>query len=120
MLQANAFGFSLIVAVSALTGLVISMAIYRIRILSQVKRRGGFGFIGSIIGASAGACSCGSIGFTVISVFGVIGGAATAFLANYKIPLCLPSIAILVATYFYMVKGLTRECKINYEDMKEN
>lgn len=115
----NVFGFSLIVAVSALTGLVISMAIYRIRILKSSKKKMGSGFIGSIIGASAGACSCGSIGFAVISVFGAIGGAATAFLANYEIPLRLLSIGILVATYFYMVKGLTKECKINYEEIND-
>ena len=74
------------------------------------------GFIGSIIGASAGACSCGSIGFAVISVFGAVGGAATAFLANYEIPLRLLSIAILVGTYFYMVRGLNTECKIKFDD----
>ena len=114
----NAFGFSLIVAVSALTGLVISMATYRIKILKSSKKKMGSGFIGSIIGASAGACSCGSIGFAVISVFGAIGGAATAFLANYEVPLRLLSIAILIVTYFYMVRGLTQECKINFEDVK--
>ena len=113
----NAFGFSLIVAVSALTGLVISMAIYRIRILKSSKRKIGSSFVGSIIGASAGACSCGSIGFAVISVFGAVGGAATSFLTNYEIPLRLLSIAILVATYFYMVKGLTAECKINFPNL---
>jgi len=79
----------------------------------------GSGFIGSIIGASAGACSCGSIGFAVISVFGAVGGAATAFLANYEAPLRLLSIAILVATYFYMVKGLTQECKISYDNVEK-
>ena len=77
------------------------------------------GFIGSIIGASAGACSCGSIGFAVISVFGAVGGAATAFLANYEIPLRLLSIAILVGTYFYMVRGLNTECKINFDDINK-
>ena len=114
----NALGLILIVAVSALTGLVISMATYRIKMLKSSKRKMSSGFIGSIIGASAGACSCGSIGFAVISVFGAVGGAATAFLANYETPLRLVSIAILVATYFYMVKGLNKECKINFEDIK--
>ena len=115
----NALGFILIVAVSGLTGLVISMATYRIKMLKSSKRKMSSGFIGSIIGASAGACSCGSIGFAVISVFGAVGGAATAFLANYEIPLRLLSIVILVATYFYMVKGLNKECKINFEGLKE-
>lgn len=116
----TAFGFSLVVIVSALTALVLSMGVYRIQVLRSSKKKISSGFIGSIIGASAGACSCGSIGFAVISVFGAVGGAATAFLSNYEIPLRLLSIAILVATYFYMVKGLTQECKINYKDIKEN
>lgn len=115
----SAFGFVLIVLVSALTGLVLSMGIYRIVILRSSKKKMSSGFVGTIIGASAGACSCGSIGFAVISTFGAVGGAATAFLANYEIPLRLFSIAILVATYFYMVKGLTAECKINFNDLKE-
>lgn len=110
----NTFGFFLIVAVSALTGLVISMAIYRILMLKTSKKKMSSGFVGSIIGASAGACSCGSIGFAVISVFGAIGGATTAFLANYEIPLRLVSIAILIATYFYMIRGLSAECKIGF------
>lgn len=112
----NTFGFFLIVAVSALTGLVISMAVYRILMLKTSKKNVGSGFIGSIIGASAGACSCGSIGFAVISAFGAVGGATTAFLTNYEIPLRLVSIAILVATYFYMIKGLSAECKINFNE----
>ena len=65
------------------------------------------GFIDSIIGSSTGACSCGSIGFAVISLFGAVGGAVTVFLANYEVPLRLLFIVILVATYFYMVRGLT-------------
>lgn len=109
----NVFEFFLVVAVSALTGLVISMAVYRILMLKSSKRKIGSSFIGSIIGASAGACSCGSIGFAVISIFGAVGGAATSFLSNYEIPLRLASIAILVGTYFYMVRGLTAECKID-------
>lgn len=111
----SAFGFVLIVIVSALTALVLSMGIYRIQILKSSRRKMSSGFIGSIIGASAGACSCGSIGFAVISVFGAVGGAATAFLANYEIPLRLLSIAILVGTYFYMVRGLNTECKIKFD-----
>jgi len=35
------------------------------------------GFIGSMIGASAEACNCGSICFAIISVFEAISGTAT-------------------------------------------
>ena len=104
--------FSLIVAVAALSGLVISMSIYRIRIMRSGSRKAGSGFIGSIIGASAGACSCGSIGFAVVSAFGAVGGTLTAFLTNYEIPLRLISIGILIYTYYVTIKGLTAECKI--------
>ncbi len=114
----SVFGFLLIVIVSVLTSLVLSMGIYRIQILKSKKKNMSSGFIGSIIGASAGACSCGSIGFAVISVFGAVGGATTAFLTNYEIPLRLLSIGILVVTYFYMVRGLNTECKINLNNTK--
>ncbi|MGI0076598.1 MAG: hypothetical protein ACREAU_04225 [Nitrosopumilaceae archaeon] len=115
----NAFGFSLIVIISALTGLVLSMGFYRIRMLRTSTRKMSSGFLGSIIGASAGACGCGSIGFAIISTFGAVGGAATSFTSNYEIPLRLVSIAILVVTYFYMVRELTKECKIS-KSLAEN
>jgi len=115
----SAFGFSLVVIVSVLTAVVLCMGIFRIQILKSSKRKISSGFLGSIIGASAGACSCGSIGFAVISVFGAVGGAATAFLANYEIPLRLLSIAILTGTYFYMVRGLNTECKVNFNSPPE-
>ncbi|MHB8603064.1 MAG: hypothetical protein ACYC6W_08515 [Nitrosotalea sp.] len=104
--------FSLIVTVSALSGIVISLSIYRIRMMGAGVRKSGSGFLGSIIGAGAGACSCGSIGFAVISAFGAVGGTATAFLTNYEVPLRLVSIAILAYTYYVSVKGITAQCKI--------
>ena len=102
----------MIVIVAALSGLVIGLSIYRIRMLGSGARRSGTGFLGSIIGASAGACSCGSIGFAVVSAFGAIGGTATAFLTNYALPLRLVSIAILGYTYYVSVKGIMGQCKI--------
>jgi hypothetical protein len=104
--------FALIVIVSALSGLVISLSIYRIKLMGTGIRKSGSGFLGSLIGAGAGACSCGSIGFAVISAFGAVGGTATAFLTNYEIPLRLVSIAILAYTYYVSVKGITAQCKI--------
>jgi len=52
-------------------------------------------------------------------VFGAVGGAATSFLANYEVPLRLLSIGILIVTYFYMVRGLTAECKVTFNGVKE-
>lgn len=106
------FGFALIVIVSVLSGIVISMNVYRIRLLQQSKTKMSGSLFGSIIGASAGACSCGPVGFAVISTFGTIGGVATAFLSNYEIPLRLGAIAILAYTYYSTTKALTFECKI--------
>jgi len=65
------------------------------------------------IGAAAGACSCGPIGFAVISTFGSVGATATAFLTNYEIPIRIVAIAILAITYFTTIKSLKVECKIN-------
>jgi len=106
-------GFVLIVILSALSALVIPMNIFRISILKSSKRKMGGGIFGSIIGAAAGACSCGPIGFAVISTFGSVGAAATAFLTNYEIPLRIIAIAILAVTYFTTVKSLKVECKLN-------
>ncbi len=107
------FGFVLIVILSALSALVIPMNIFRINILKSSKQKMGGGIFGSIIGAAAGACSCGPVGFAVISIFGSVGATATAFLTNYEIPIRSLAIAILVVTYFTTVKSLKIECKIN-------
>ncbi len=107
-------GFVLIVIISALSALVIPMNIFRIKILKSSKQKMGGGIFGSIIGAAAGACSCGPIGFAVISTFGSVGAAATAFLTNYEIPLRIIAIAILAVTYFTTVKSLKVECNLNH------
>lgn len=73
----------------------------------------GSGVFGSIIGAAAGACSCGPIGFAVISTFGSVGATASAFLTNYEIPLRIIAIGILVLTYFTTVNSLKTECKLD-------
>lgn len=107
------FGFVLIVMISALSGLVLPMNIFRINILKKSKQKMGGGILGSVIGAAAGACSCGPIGFTVISTFGSVGATATAFLTNYEIPIRIIAIGILVITYFTTVKSLKIECKFD-------
>lgn len=106
------FGFILITTLSALSALVIPMNIFRINILKSSKQKMGGGIFGSIIGAAAGACSCGPVGFAVISTFGSVGATATTFLTNYEIPIRIIAIAILAVTYFTTVKSLKVECKI--------
>jgi hypothetical protein len=106
-------GFVLIVIISALSALVLPMNIFRIIILQKSKQKIGGSIIGSIVGAAAGACSCGPIGFAVISTFGSVGATATAFLTNYEIPIRIVAIGILTVTYFTTVKSLKTECKLN-------
>lgn len=107
------FGFVLIVMISALSALVLPMNIFRINILKKSKQKMGGGIFGSIIGAAAGACSCGPIGFAVISTFGSVGATATAFLTNYEIPIRIIAIGILAITYFTTAKSLKIECKFD-------
>ncbi|MEX0764160.1 MAG: hypothetical protein WD033_03190 [Nitrosopumilaceae archaeon] len=110
--QDRVVGFLLILAVSIFSGIVLAMNVYRIRALQKSMRKIGSGLFGSIVGASAGACSCGPIGFAVISTFGTIGGIATAFLTNYEIPLRLVALAILAYTYYATTKAISFECRI--------
>lgn len=111
--QDEILNFSLVVIVAGLSGLVISLSVYRIRLLRESIKKSGTGFLGSIIGASAGACSCGPLGFATVSAFGTIGGTATSFLTNYDMPLRLASIGILVCTYYFAIKGISAQCKIS-------
>ena len=106
-------GFVLILIISVLSALVIPMNIFRINILKKSKQKMSGGIFGSVIGAAAGACSCGPIGFAVISTFGSVGATATTFLTNYEIPIRIIAIGILTITYFTTIRSLKIECKIS-------
>ena len=103
--------FSLILILSIFAGIVISMNIFRIRQIKKTNKIG-VSLFGTIIGASAGACSCGPVGFSIITTFGTAGGIATAFLDMYEIPLRIISIGILIVVFFTSLKSLKNECKI--------
>lgn len=107
----TAFNFSLIVVISILAGMVVGMNIFRVRLVKKVRKIGS-SITGTVIGASAGACSCGPIGFSIITTFGTTGSIASSFLTNYEIPLRLISIAILVLVLWTTLKSISRECKI--------
>lgn len=107
----TAFNFSLIVVISILAGMVVSMNIFRVKLVKKVRKIGS-SITGTVIGASAGACSCGPIGFSIITTFGTTGSIASSFLTNYEIPLRLISIAILVLVLLTTLKSVSRECKI--------
>ena len=104
--------FVLIVFISLMSAIVIPMNIYRIRTLQKSTTKIGGSIAGSIIGASAGICSCGPIGFSIVSTFGTVAGTATAFLTNYEIPLRLASLLLLCLVYYTTVKSISIECKI--------
>ena len=108
----TAFNFSLLVVISILAGMVVSMNIFRVKLIKNTKKMSG-SIIGTIIGASAGACSCGPIGFSVITTFGTAGSIASSFLTNFEIPLRLLSVGILVLVFVTTMKSLSADCKIN-------
>ena len=107
-------GFVLILILSILSALVIPMNLYRITHLKNSKQKMGGSIVGSIVGSIAGACSCGPIGFAVISTFGSVGAITTAFLTNYEIPIRIIAIGILIITYFTTIKSLKTECQMNF------
>ena len=112
VIEDRAFGFTLLVTISFMSAVVIPMNIYRIRTLQKSTTKIGGSLLGSIIGASAGICSCGPIGFSIISTFGTVAGTATAFLTYYEIPLRLVSLGLLCLVYYTTAKSISIECKI--------
>ena len=112
VIEDRAFSFTLLVAISFMSAVVIPMNIYRIRTLQKSTTKIGGSLLGSIIGASSGICSCGPIGFSIISTFGTVAGTATAFLTNYEIPLRLASLGLLCLVYYTTAKSISIECKI--------
>ena len=112
VIEDRAFSFTLLVAISFMSAVVIPMNIYRIRTLQKSTTKIGGSLLGSIIGASAGICSCGPIGFSIISTFGTVAGTATAFLTNYEIPLRLASLGLQCLVYYTTAKSISIECEI--------
>lgn len=104
--------FVTLLAVSVLSAIVLPMNVYRIRMLQNMARKIGGGFLASFIGASAGACSCGPVGFAVISTFGTVGGIATSFLSAYEMPLRIFSIGILGYVMYTTTRSLKSECRV--------
>lgn len=104
--------FILIVTVSILSGLVIPMNVYRVTLLKNSKHKIGGSVFGTIIGASAGACSCGPIGLTLVSTLGTFGSVTSSFLTNYETPIRIIATGVLVLTYYTTIKSLKTECTL--------
>lgn len=107
------FGLILIIILSILSALVIPLNIYRISIFKGSKKKIGGGLFGSFIGSVAGACSCGPIGFAIISTFGSIGATASSFLTNFEIPIRIIAIGLLCVTFYTTTRSLNLECKLD-------
>jgi len=110
--QGTEFRFVLIVILSILSAVVIPMNIFRIRILKKSKAKMSGGIFGSIIGSIAGACSCGPIGFAIISTFGSVGATSLSFLTNFELYIRIGAIMLLVFTYYTTVKSFKMECRV--------
>ena len=110
--QGTEFGFALIVILSVLSALVIPMNVYRINILKKSKGKMSGSVFSSFIGSIAGACSCGPIGFALVSTFGSVGATALAFLTNFELPIRVGAIGLLAFTYYATVKSLKIECNV--------
>ena len=105
-------GIALIAVLSILTAIVVPMNVYRIATFRKTSKKAGGGLLGSIAGAAAGACSCGPVGFAIISTFGSAGAAASAFASNYEIPIRMISVAVLAAAYYATLRSLDAECRL--------
>jgi hypothetical protein len=88
------------------------MNIYRVKLIKETRKMSS-SIIGTIIGASAGACSCGPIAFSIITTFGTTGSIVSSFLTIYEIPIRLASIIILGTVIFVTSKSLSYECKMS-------
>lgn len=105
-------GFILVAVIAILSGVVIPANIFRVAVLHRSRQKMGSGLVGSMIGTAAGACSCGPVGFAVISTFGTVGATATAFLTVYEVPLRIVAIVILAVTFATTYKSINVECRI--------
>ena len=111
--KGSELGFVLIVIVSSLSGLVLAMNVFRIKMVRIAKSKMSGSVFGSIVGSVAGACGCGPIGFAIISIFGSAGGIAFSFLTNYEIPLRIVAIGLLMLVYYTTIRSLKIECQLN-------
>ena len=88
-----------------------SLNLYRVKLIKETRKIGS-SILGTILGASAGACSCGPIAFSIITTFGTAGSIATSFLTLYEIPIRLTSIGILIIVIYVATKSLRHECQV--------
>ncbi len=112
--------FISIIVVSGLIGLVLSLTIFQIYTQKTSTKKTSTGLVGSFIGAGAGVCtSCGSLALPIISVLGVAGASSLSFLTVYEFPIRLGAIAILIGSYFFIIRSITKVCKVPFNNTNE-
>jgi hypothetical protein len=78
-------------------------------------------FSGSTLSVLSSTCaSCSSLGSLLVSTFGGIGVAASAFLTNYQTPLRIFSIALLIWALYSISNKLIKSCIFDYKVKNQN
>lgn len=106
----GALNFSATLVVALLSGLTISMIVYKFNNTHTAKGKGGFyGFLGVFAGALGASCPACSI--ALISLLGV---SSAAFLPFHGLELSLLAIGLLVFSLYMISKSLVdcEECKV--------
>ena len=114
------FILSFITAV--LMGVLVSMNVFVLKHSRHLKVSIGSFLSGSTLSIVSSTCAtCSSLGFVLVSTFGGIGVAASAFLSNYQTPLRILSIALLVWALYSLNNKLKKSCAIYKKcDMTKN
>jgi hypothetical protein len=112
-------GFVVTTIIAILLGILISMNIYVIR-NSRLKITKSSLFSGTGLSILSSTCvSCSSIGFLLISTFGGLGIVISNFLSTYQLPLRILSIAVLLFALYSIHKRITKNCVVNFDDIKK-
>ena len=103
--------FSSIIVVSILSGITISMIIYQLRIKRSFGGKKNLASFGGIFGG-AFSSACSACSTTLASILGAAGGLAIFPLKGLEFS--LPSIGILIASMYFISKGLMEsgKCRI--------
>jgi len=103
--------FASVIVVSILSGITISMIIYKWRMTKSFGGKKNFAGFGGIFGGAVSS-GCSACSATLVSILGVAGGLSIFPLKGLEIS--LPSIGILVVSMYFISKGLVESdrCRI--------
>ena len=114
-------GFILSTITTVLLGIVVGMNVYVLRHSIGLKINIKSLFSGSTLSVLSSTCvSCSSLGPLLVSTFGGIGVAASAFLTNYQTPLRIFSIALLIWALYSISNKLSKSCILDYKVNNQN